>query len=202
MKSYIINLPFRRDRLERLNYNLIKNYIVFNAVHFNSLEQDEKYNYKQLICTQDNQIDSDGAMGCFISHYKVLREIVNQNEHDYAFVFEDDVIITNEELFKDIENNLPQSFDVLMLGGVYPNTIPTNHGFYIPNYNKNASCTEAYIVSKKGAKKILEYIDSKKYTSMNIDWYYHSLGKIEALEYFCHEPMLTHQNHSDSNIKM
>lgn len=202
MKSFIINLPFRGDRLLRLNYDLIKNYTIIEAVHFISLTQEEKNNYIEKIYTTGNRIDRPGSMGCFLSHYKVLDLVANQNEYDYVYVFEDDVNIINENEFKNVENKLPKSFDILMLGGIYGDETKANSGFYIPDYGKNASCTEAYIVSKKGAKKIIEYINKKQYTSMNIDWYYHNLGRKGAIEYFCHEPLLTTQNHSDTNIQV
>jgi GR25 family glycosyltransferase involved in LPS biosynthesis len=202
MKSFVISLPFRQDRLLKLNFDLITNHTIFEAIHYRSLTQEQKDNYIQQLCTNDNRIDSDGAMGCFISHYLVLCDIANQNENDYAYVFEDDVQITQDELFVKIETYIPKDFDILMLGGVFPNIGDTQNGFYIPNFNKSAACTEAYIVSKIGAQKIINYINNKTYTSDNIDLYLHYLGKIGALNYYCHQPFLTTQNHSDSNIKI
>jgi GR25 family glycosyltransferase involved in LPS biosynthesis len=201
MKSFIINLPFRQDRLDKINYNLIKNYTIFEAIYFSNLSHETKNTYKERFCTVDNKIDSDGAMGCFISHYEVLNLICKQSEYEYAYVFEDDVKIIYEELFLNVESNLPQNFDVLMLGGFYGKNYDTNDGFYTPIYNNYCACTEAYIVSKKGAKKIIDLIDNKKYTSQNIDWYYHNLGKNNEIEYYCHHPMITTQDHNDSNIK-
>lgn len=202
MKSFIINLEFRKDRLEKLNYNLINNYTIFNAINYEKLVEEDKLYYNNKLFRDEHTNFLDGAKGCFISHYLVLCEIANQNEYDYAYVFEDDVIIIEEYLFSKVEENLPKDFDILMLGGVFLNRQAPKKGFYKPNFDKSAFCTEAYIVSKNGAKKIVDFINNKTFTTYSIDWYLHFLAAIGSINYYAHEPLLTTQNHSDSNINV
>ena len=196
MKTYIINLPHRKDRLEKvLSFNLPSPEVV-EAVHYSQLSNEQKEFWNNKIVTEENFIDSDGAMGCFASHYTVWNYI-SKREDEYALVVEDDVNFKYEN--KDIE--FPKDFDILFLGGTYEGGY-FNSGTYKPEFaKKNAFTTEAYIVSRKGAFKLLDLVENKSSTSCNVDWYLHNLGKKNLINYYGIYPLICYQSHRDSDIK-
>jgi GR25 family glycosyltransferase involved in LPS biosynthesis len=198
MKTYIINLPHRKDRLEKvLSFNLPSPEVV-EAVYYSQLSDTQKEFWNDKIITEENFIDSDGAMGCFASHYTIWNYI-SKREDEYALVVEDDVNFKSN--IDSILKELPEDFDILFLGGTYEGGY-FKFGVYKPEFHKkNAFTTEAYIVSKKGAFKLLDLVDNKKSSSCNVDWYLHNLGKKNLINYYGTYPLMCYQTHRDSDIK-
>lgn len=198
MKTYIINLPHRTDRLKKvLSFDLPSPEVV-EAVYYSKLSEDKKSFWVDKIVTEENFIDSDGAMGCFASHYTIWNYI-SKNDDEYALVVEDDVIFRSG--LEDVIDDLPKGFDILFLGGTFEGGY-FQYGPYKPEFSKkNAFTTEAYVVSKKGALKLLNLVDNKKSTSCNVDWYLHNLGKKSLIDYYATYPLICYQNHLDSNIR-
>ena len=200
MKTYIINLPHRKDRLEKvLSFNL-PNPKVVEATYYSQLSEKQKSFWDDKIVTEENFIDSPGAMGCFASHYNIWNLITKDDDKDeYALVVEDDVIF--KPGLEDVIDELPEGFDILFLGGTFEGGY-FKFGPYKPEFaKKNAFTTEAYIISRKGAFKLLQLVDNKASTSCNVDWYLHNLGKKSLIEYYATYPLICYQNHNDSNIK-
>lgn len=198
MKTYIVNLPHRTDRLEKvLSYNLPSPETV-EAVYYSKLSEDKKSFWLDKIVTEENFIDSDGAMGCFASHYTIWN-YVSKNDDEYALVVEDDVNFKGG--IEGVLKELPEDFDIVFLGGTYEGGY-FKFGIYKPEFSKkNAFTTEAYIVSIKGAFKLLDLVDNKKSTSCNVDWYLHNLGKKNLINYYGTYPLICYQTHRDSNIR-
>ena len=123
------------------------------------------------------------AFGCALSHIKVWKKILENND-EYALILEDDVVFENnfKKEFKDIINNVPDNFDILYLGcfGCGVNYKISNLGLRI--YGKgelkkindkiiiprHALATHGYIISKKGCKKILDLLLGKIFNSIDI----------------------------------
>ena len=112
MKTYIVNLPHRTDRLEKvLSYNLPFPETV-EAVYYSKLSEDKKSFWLDKIVTEENFIDSDGAMGCFASHYTIWN-YVSKNDDEYALVVEDDVNFKGG--IEGVLKELPEDFDIVFL---------------------------------------------------------------------------------------
>lgn len=208
MKTYIINLPHRTDRLLKVKQNFPNSEIII-AVDYSKLTEDDKCFWENKLKTPKNFIDSLGAIGCFASHYNTWSQITN-SEDDYALVVEDDVkIIENvnfETELKNIIKSFPEDFDVLFIGGGEEEQKKKNFvntGIYKFQFlnNINAFTTEAYFVSKKGAIKLIELVNSKKINSCNVDWYLHNLGKKNLINYYELYPLICFQLYNDSDIK-
>lgn len=202
MKTYIINLPHRIDRLSKVTKNPIPQPKLVRAVYYSKLPNIDKQFWTDKLVTEENFIDSDGAMGCFASHYNAWKMIVEEEEQ-IALVLEDDVNFKPgfEISLQSILQLTPEDFDILFIGGTYEGGT-YNPGIYKPEFaRKNAFTTEAYIISKNGAAKLIELVDNKKSTSCNVDWYLHNLGKKNLINYFAHYPLICYQTHGDSDIR-
>ena len=202
MKSYIINLPHRIDRLSKVTKNPIPQPKLVRAVHYSKLSTEDKQFWADKLVTEENFIDSDGAMGCFASHYNAWKMII-ESEDEIALVLEDDVNFKPEfeTSLKTISESTPENFDILFIGGTYEGGA-YSLGIYKPEFAmKNAFTTEAYIISKSGAAKLIELVDNKKSTSCNVDWYLHNVGKKNLINYYAHCPLICFQTHGDSDIR-
>lgn len=126
--AFFINLQCRPDRKIYVENQLKQ--IGINAKRFNAVKTE------------------NGAIGCSMSHLKLL-EIAKQNNWDHIMIVEDDILFTNSSLFFQQLNtffSLHKDFDVLLLAG--------NN---VPPYNKidntcvqvnQCQTTTGYIVQK------------------------------------------------------
>lgn len=95
---------------------------------------------------------SPGQRGCAASHLLVWEDFLVHSDRDYLFVAEDDMLPHSRftELFPLYWDKTPKSFDLVMVG---------NHmkckACKSLVVSKPASCTHAYIISKQGARKLL-----------------------------------------------
>jgi len=112
-----------------------------------------------------------GELGCLWSHINIFKELVknggdnNNNNKMYYLVLEDDVeLIKSLDELQDLLFHIPDDMDFchLALSDWYPFVItqPKNDYFYECE-KRFFNRTTAYIVSIKGAKKILDYIGNE-----------------------------------------
>lgn len=154
---YIINLDRSQDRLTKMSSqcnNLNCNRI--SAIDGSKLNRRKYYN----ILKKKNM--SNNTLACFLSHIKSLEEFMKTYE-DYVIILEDDVKLDEhiikklQKIKKEIEysNN---GVDLLFLGGTRVCGKKFSESLMKPiqtNPNCNAG-TFAYLVSKRGAKIILD----------------------------------------------
>ena len=113
MKTVVINLPTRKDRLASFNTNNPNlPYELFRAVEGN------KISYNKLVAsgfdTNHDWIDpilktplTKGEVGCFLSHWNIWNKCIEKNES--ILVLEDDAILTDKFNIQEI-SNLPYDF--------------------------------------------------------------------------------------------
>ena len=97
---FYINLEHRTDRKQHVEQELQK--IGLNATRFNAIQM------------------PNGAIGCSMSHLKILQEAI-KNKLDHVLIVEDDIQFLNPELFKTNINRFfetqQSSWDVVLLAG-------------------------------------------------------------------------------------
>lgn len=116
------------------------------------------------------QLSGTGGIGCYLSHMKAWRAMLNDPSLDHVLVLEDDCIISNINLFnnavKAIENNgLMERVraDVLLLGYLSlrvqnQNTVEQRTlGIPVRSVDSPFFGTMSYCVTRKGAKALLEH---------------------------------------------
>lgn len=163
--AFVINLDNRTDRWEKIqesfkdtNIKLIR----WSAVNGKNLTDDEISRVSTFFC---NNFCSNGMIGCYLSHYKLWNYIV-ENNLDNVLIFEDDAKPT-EKFNKNIFNQIPADYDIVYLGcfGSCDKIGDTIIGFFSGKYNKPYNDilhipvaplgTHAYILSNKGARKLI-----------------------------------------------
>lgn len=122
------------------------------------------------------------VMGCALSHLKLWTMLVNEpSEIESYLIMEDDARLSPgwKEAWNNVYANLPENWDCVYLGGVLPpnregykhvteKIIPgltrvTPHTFFgqtIPNRYFHF-CAYAYVLSKRGARKIIDLINKR-----------------------------------------
>jgi len=146
IKTYVINLDKRKDRLSSVNIPVKwERFVGTDGSHY----------FKEFGKLQ-------GHIGCWDSHRRLLLHAKNNN-HDLVMILEDDVeFSTNfKEELQTLLNELPDDWDLLYLGG-------WNVGDVI-NYSKSLNvanvvyATHAYIIRDKFFDTVLDSINSRKW---------------------------------------
>jgi GR25 family glycosyltransferase involved in LPS biosynthesis len=176
-KSFIkiVNLERRKDRKDNMT-DLLKNlnieneqYEFITAVDGNSLKPtQELYNL-----FKGNDFGSrKGVIGCALSHYQLWKQLLNDKNHSFYLIMEDDIEFCDD--FKNKMENLMPNFvsnEILYLGyhmfkknrdkvrNIYDisreitNVISLDKTLYIGG-------TFSYSINKKGAKILIDYIEN------------------------------------------
>jgi glycosyl transferase family 25 len=177
-KIFVINLKSRTDRIENIK-NLIKNLNIdnkkielFEAVVGKDIPKDDINNMLSIsslnsLYNESNNhkdIRSKGAIGCYLSHYKIWEKMINHNLNN-IIILEDDIgTDANEKELNEYINSIPEDYDIGILSwfslwfdrldNPKKNSIINN---YWNKYNSvNIFSTGAYLLSKKGAKKLIK----------------------------------------------
>ena len=183
---HLINLERRKDRLEKFKANhgpWAKNVCLRPA-----------YDGKALVLSPamarlflpNDFLWKKAIAGCALSHLSLWLELANEQPIcENYLILEDDVKFKEGwlETWKEASKSIPEDYDVLYLGGV----LPPNRGGYknvyepvntywgriaenrmfgqgVPNRYFHF-CNYSYILSRKGAQKILEDISTRGYTT-------------------------------------
>jgi len=200
---YVINLKHRTDRWktfseQRAIKKIMKSYPFerFDAIagstidvpNDNRISMRTRRNIKESSRRDHEDLNTAGGIGCYLSHVEIWKKIV-MNQEDYGIVFEDDTKLPDDFLtvlkssMKDL-NLLPEMPDVWTFsygwdffyktkGKELPQNITENHrGPWI--YNTCPGGLNGYLVTREGAKKLLEnalpidmHVDL--YICMNVD---------------------------------
>jgi len=96
---------------------------------------------------------SPGQKGCTASHLLVWKNFLESSEKPYLFVAEDDMLphFNFMQLFPMYWEKTPKDFDIVMVGNQLESK---NREDFI--LKKRTACTHAYIISRKGAIKLLK----------------------------------------------
>jgi len=110
----------------------------------------------------DNEL-SKGQIGCTLSHFKVFKHIIDNNI-SVCCVFEDDISFHPnwKKLSQNYYHFTPKDFDMVYMG----NQITPQRGKI---NTQSTFCTHAYIITLKGAIKLLNFLLNWNYK--NFDHY-------------------------------
>jgi GR25 family glycosyltransferase involved in LPS biosynthesis len=176
VKTFVVNLDNRPDRWELFQKNDLGflNYQRYSAVDGKQLLS--TCQLQQIFENNDYRMRR-GMVGCFMSHVKLHCELIHDNNADAYLILEDDITITND--FQRKYNILLQKlfqqedeWDFCFLGHHLRN-LDTQDIYYnkdkdpeIEKMNTYQSFilslggTTGYIISKAGAKRFLDFLNS------------------------------------------
>ena len=189
----------------------------------NIINQLDKYNLQtEFIDKYDRDLLVDKNLSIFnlsqlnkatiaisLSHFYAYNEIANaSNIYNFALILEDDVILSDN--FLDKLNNyisqLPEDWDMCFIGdgcNLHIETkklIPKQNIYkkclYPTNWGGNGAtrCTDSYIVNKKCAIKLCDYITKLQIKiNLNIDWWLNDACRDNNFNVYWGEPTIVTQ---------
>ena len=181
-KALVINLPHNEDRLiqfKSLYQNAdIKNLPleVFPAVDGKKIEIKEyvtKEALEQILFTEKNGYRlrhrdlTRGGVGCYLSHVSIYKQLLQDPDHDYYIIFEDDAIF-HPDVFKYIKfvmTRPPKDWDLILFGRIRCKCEKTSSIFEKAKFFWGLF---GYAINKKGAQKVIENFE-KTGIDMQID---------------------------------
>ena len=166
-KIYYINLKDSTDRnnvmVDLLN-KFGKNFERYDGINGKEIQDIKNIYFENKKVENDN---SNSEYAVLYSHLSLLKKI-EEDEGDYFLIFEDDMCLDFIEYWnlsiKDIIENAPDDWDILMLGYFTMNLK------FNSNYRKwnNDWSALSYIIKKSSIKKINKYInENNKFTLFN-----------------------------------
>lgn len=168
---WVINMDKSKDRLEHITKNLNSLGLKFNrfsAVNGKELKEKEIDKVATPLCT--NLLCNPGIIGCAQSHKKIWQKLVKDDKTDYYLILEDDASLSKKsvEIIKKLEPKITQhSIDFISL---YCNNTGCGFAkteFKIDDYEFGKPifplCTAGYIITKKGAQKLLDDLEKTNY---------------------------------------
>lgn len=183
MYVYVINLEKDQDKWKTINQELGYQHgiqpIRIDAIYGKTLENKI---LKASTTPLNYYFASPGLIGCFLSHKKAWKTLLTRDD-PWALVLEDDAKILVPDLQKSIHetlNNIPEDFDLCYFGchgkchpdkeyrwdkkylSVYQkiNGYRISPNLFVPEV---ASGTYGYLVSRKGAQKLMQFIKKVKH---------------------------------------
>lgn len=193
-KAFVINLPFKTDRLESFLKRVpacFGQIEVWPAVHGDSIRHPDWWT------------SGAGAWGCYRSHLQIL-EHCYQNQIESYVVFEDDAIFrpNADEATKLFLDAVPPDWEMIYLGGQLLHEVRNpprkiNDQVYTP-YNVNR--THCFAVHQRGYDKIYRHLFGKLHPNEHID---HHLGRLHesgTLKLYAPARWIVGQDGGPSNI--
>jgi len=155
MKTFVINLSHRKDRLDKFKQNNADfiSYDVIKAVDGYDVSYEDLL--KKGFDVDHNWIDpilktplAKGEVGCFLSHWKAWKQCIKANEP--CLVLEDDAIITDKFSYDDLYNLRRKGYNFVYLGWKeMEKSIPIDDKFVKPVYPYWGL---AYMITPESAK--------------------------------------------------
>jgi GR25 family glycosyltransferase involved in LPS biosynthesis len=216
-KTFVINLDCRPDRWKSLLEN--EPYLESIATRISAVDgKTLKMNRFLFDLFQHNDFKwKKSVMGCSLSHIRIWSQILKEECNSFL-VLEDDVRFESNwlESWQQYAKHIPEDAELLYLGGVLPPNRPIlpqvleRVNDYWSKIQPNVLfspiplpvfhfCTYSYIITKKGAEKLLDFImTSEKRSFTSID---HLLGHyLIGLNKYIATPLLTHCFQEDDPV--
>jgi GR25 family glycosyltransferase involved in LPS biosynthesis len=213
MKVYLISLNDSKEKIDYLKQFGIETTLV-KGVDGKTASSEDLARVSKMY----QIIGPKGAIGCALAHLNTWKQFL-ETEEEYAIIFEDDVILEDNflENLNAILKEVPETYDILYLGCTgcdhtqniniikhigklwfIHKDIPA-HQQISKHVGKPsiAFATHAYIVSRKGAKQLLELLEGN--ISNHIDFCIQKLVLDKKIESYVATPRIVHQTSADSS---
>lgn len=202
-----VSLLRRNDRRIHMNELLTKHKIngvsIFDAIDGTQLEMNDEL--KKIFDGNDFRWRR-GVIGCAMSHYTIWKQLLNEPNKTHYLIFEDDIRIVDGVDFNDSYKKIVYEmklnnceWDIVMIGytifnknkdeAIKNGLRDMNKNIEIHELNKNMYIggTFCYMLSKNGAKKLLDYVE-KNGIKHGID--YMMIKKIDGMNNYEVRPQI------------
>ena len=207
MQTYVISLETPTKLMDKLN-SMHLNPILVEGVRGSTLTQTEINKNTTPLYSNFGPLS---AIGCALAHIKVWKLFLKSN-NKYALIFEDDCVFVDDFYNKlgIVMRHIPDDTDILYLGCfgctdinfklTYLNNIYKSKIVKINKYiNKPAWALEmhSYIITKTGANKLINNIDTK--ISNHVDVIINNLNINNKINIYASNPLLAFQASNSIN---
>jgi len=206
--AYIISLEQPTTLLNTINDMGIKPILV-EGVNSKTLDNETISNNTTYIASY---ITPKSVIGIGMAHIKAWNTFLKSGEK-YGLILEDDAVF--EDNFKErldkVLNNTPKDFDILYLGCFgcnqpinFSSIVLSNTGVLNLNANKVndyvnkplvALALHGYVLSRKGAKKLIHYIEGSIYT--HLDFHIQTLATNNLIDTYVANELIIYQTSTD-----
>lgn len=137
---------------------------------------------------------SEGAVGCFLSHWECISQLADDDSRPFQLIIEDDTTLLQptEQVFRllhDVLSHLPFDADFAFFSYNVHSLIPVDHRWAILPPNHRFFQMDFYVVTRKGAKRFLDLVETTK-MSHQIDTFLSMYGNKQKLQlYFLRFPL-------------
>lgn len=219
-KIYYINLDRRPERnahfigeclRQNLPFEKVERYVAVDGYVYRPTEEE-----LWMFNIADFQFDItvNRLMANQLSHYNLLKKII-ENNYEYAIICQDDVMFIDNfvEHIDNILANIPEDAEIINFGfhkvACMSKFVPWTFGEPAPYVGKKMNdyvckmyrtfesyfnpCSLAYIVTKKGARNLVDYFDTVGFLRAT-DWNYNDYLSSKDICYASNEILATGNN--------
>jgi len=184
---YIIHYKKLKQRKEFMIQQCKKNNLKYEFIE---IDRDELKTEDKVIFSPNY---SNALSAIFLSHLEAYHKIIEKNEP--ALILEDDAILSYDFVYRlnKYMKELPNDYDMLFIGNgcnhhIHPYFVVDNKSVYKRNNGEFLTrCTDSYVLSPTGCKKIIQFIKEKISEPIDI-W----LNQLDANVYWA-EPTIVQQ---------
>jgi len=140
-----------------------------------------------------------GGLGCFLSHYNLAKQLVNDPSVNGYLIFEDDTTMlptTYNQILTSLEE-APQDWDMLLFYTIRAVGRSENESF---NKLKSFWGMNCYILSKQGAKKFVDEVNETKIDGQ-VDCYLSRMIQQKKMNIYSTKTHFVSSNSTDTNIQ-
>jgi collagen beta-1,O-galactosyltransferase len=140
-----------------------------------------------------------GGLGCFLSHYNLAKQLMNDQSVEGYLIFEDDTTMlpsTYNQITESLEN-APKDWDMLLFYTIRAVGRSENENF---NKLKSFWGMNCYILSKNGAKKFVKEVDETKIDGQ-VDCYLSRMIQQKKMNIYSSKTHFVSSNSTDTNIQ-
>lgn len=175
IKTFVINLDYRTDRWEKFLCKSQKEFEVLKYKRFSAVDGKKLKSSCQLqqIFENNDYKMRRGMVGCFMSHVKLYCDLIYDDDADAYLLLEDDIDFVKdfEKKYFHLLSQLKEDWSLCFLGH-HVRDLSQKELFYdddkLPELEKvnvyksfvmSLGGTTGYLISKKGAKEILDFLN-------------------------------------------
>ena len=212
-KVYVINLANRTDRYDSIKSMCKKLGPPFtenkriDAVNGKSISNEEIYKLLTmnsiLSLYHNSHLDTDirsiGAVGCYLSHYNIWKDMILNNYKNVIILEDDTSTIENSKTIMEYINSLPHDYDIGFMNyynyNLKDSTLLNENKYWCSSKDYTFFLTDCYILSNNGAKILIE---KALPISDQVDAYIHTIATTNPKfkRYFTDKPLFK-QNTND-----
>lgn len=140
-----------------------------------------------------------GGLGCFLSHYNLAKQLIQDKSVDAYLIFEDDTAMlptTYNKIIKSLQDS-PKDWDILLFYTIRAVGHSENNTF---NKLKSFWGMNCYILNKNGAKKFVDEVDKTKIDGQ-VDCYLSRMIQQQKMNIYSTKTHFVSSNSIDTNIQ-